>query len=149
MGWLNKDRSEVVKGTIKMAHDIRGMVDDKNFTAEEKSRSDLEYADANADFYKTTLSESTARSITRRTVAVDTVRFFFLLTAFIIGSWKFDEEWARFAMETVVEFKLPQAFIMIMAFFFGGYYLNKLPAVNKVTEKVKHKIFGKKKPDDG
>ena len=32
MGLFGKDRSNVVKGAIKMAHDIRGMIDDSKFT---------------------------------------------------------------------------------------------------------------------
>jgi uncharacterized membrane protein (DUF485 family) len=117
MGFLGKDRTKVVEGTVKLVGDVTKMIDDSKLTTQEK-------ADATAQFVKDTLSENTERSKTRRSIAVETIRFFYLLIIFMIISWRFDPEWFNAVKALVIEFKLPIAFIMIMAFFFGGYYLN-------------------------
>lgn len=125
-----KDKTTIVEGVVKLVTGVRGMIDDKNFTSEEKARFDKETASNAAGFVKDTLSESTERSKARRSVAIDTVRFYFALIIFLIVSWKFDPLWFDAVLNLVIEFKLPVAFIMIMAFFFGGYYLNKFTGFN-------------------
>lgn len=125
-GLGKKNKTTIVEGVVNLVTGVRGMIDDKNFTSEEKARFDSKTADASADFVKETLSENTERSKARRSVAIDTVRFYFALVIFLIISWKFDPLWFDAVKNLTIEFKLPMAFIMIMAFFFGGHYINKI-----------------------
>ena len=132
MGLLGKkNKTTIVEGVVNLISGVRGMIDDKNFTPEEKARFDKETAINAAGFVKDTLSENTERSKTRRSVAVDTVRFFFLLIIFEVVVWKIDPLWFEAVKGLIIDFKLPAAFIMIMAFFFGGYYLNKFTGIGK------------------
>ena len=125
MGIFGKDRSTIIKGAVDLVGNVRGMIDDKHFTAEEKSRVEMQLSDATAKFVKDTLGESTSRSIARRNIAIVSIYFFYGLILLLITLWKFDKEWFVAVKDLIVEFQLPVAFIMIMAFFFGGYYLNK------------------------
>jgi len=131
MGWLGKDRSTVIKGAVDLVSNVRGMIDDKNFTAEERARVDSQIANAAGKFAIDTLGESTERSIARRSLAVNTVYFFYFLSLLLIILWKFDQEWFIAAKDLIVEFKLPVAFLMVMAFFFGGYYVSKFAGKDK------------------
>lgn len=126
MGLFGKNKETVVKGAVDLVKDIRGMVDDKNFTAEERSRYYAKMGDATAEFAKATMSENTIRSRARRHIAVLSIYFFYFLFLLLVGLWKFDPAWFVATKELAIEFKFPIAFIMIMAFFFGGYYLNKV-----------------------
>jgi len=117
MGPFGKDKSKVVEGAVQLVGNVTKMIDDSKLTSQEA-------ADATAQFVKDTLSENTERSRTRRSIAVETIRFFFLLIIFLIVAWKFDPAWFVAAKNLIIEFKLPVAFLMVMAFFFGGYYLN-------------------------
>ena len=117
MSIFKKDKSAIIKGAIDLVGNVTKMIDDSKLTSQEA-------AAATAQFVKDTLSENTERSRTRRSIAVDTIRFFFLLTIFLIVVWKFDPLWFEASKNLIIEFKLPVAFLMVMAFFFGGYYLN-------------------------
>jgi hypothetical protein len=130
MGLFGKDKSTVVKGAVDLVGNIRGMIDDSKFTAEEKARFNIQIADATAEYAKATLSENTERSKARRHIAIVSIYFFYFLVMTLLILWRFAPEWFEAAKQLIVEFKLPTAFIMIMAFFFGGYYLNKLPNIN-------------------
>jgi hypothetical protein len=118
MGIFGKDRTKVIEGGLKLVSNVTSMIDDSALTEQEK-------AGAVGQFVKDTLSENTARSKTRRSVALDTVRFFYALIVFLIISWKFDTLWFDAVKDLIIEFKLPVAFIMIMAFFFSGYYVSE------------------------
>ena len=134
MPLFGKNKETVVNGAVKLVGNIRGMIDDSKFTDEERSRYQMKLADSTTEFVKATLSESTERSRTRRSIAVVSIYYFYFLTSALVLLWKFDPDWYQAALDLVVQFKLPIAFIMIMAFFFGGYYLNK---------------FGSKQKEDG
>ena len=125
MPLFGKNKTTVVNGVVTLVKDIRGMVDDSKFTNQEKSRFELSLADSVVDFAKATLSENTDRSKTRRQIAIVSVYFFYFLIIALLILWKLDPLWYKAAKELIIEFKLPTAFIMIMAFFFGGYYVNK------------------------
>ena len=116
MGIFKKDKSTIIEGAVKLVGNVRKMIDDSKLTSQEA-------ADATAQFVKDTLSENTERSRTRRSIAVDTIRFFFALIVFLIVVWKFDTAWFDASKDLIIEFKLPVAFLMVMGFFFGGYYL--------------------------
>lgn len=134
MPLFGKDKSKIVSGAVDLVTNIRGMVDDSTFTAQEKARFNLQIADATADFAKATLNENTERSKARRSLAIYSVVFFYILVVILLVLWKFDTEWFDAAKGLILEFKLPTAFIMIMAFFFGGYYLSKVPSISNKSK---------------
>ena len=122
---LGKDKTTVVEGAVDLVKGIRGMIDDSKFTDEERARFNIQLADATAEFAKNTLSENTIRSQARRHIAVLSIYFFYGLFLLLAVLWKFDPEWFKATKDLATEFNFPIAFVMIMAFFFGGYYLNK------------------------
>ena len=126
MGLFKKERETVVNGAVDLVKNVRGMIDDSRFTAEEQSRFNAQMAEATANFTMATLSESTVRSITRRFIAVGSIYFFYLLILILIVLWKFDPEWFIATKDLLIEFKMPVAFLMVMAFFFGGYYAKSI-----------------------
>lgn len=122
---FGKNKETVVNGAVGLVKNIRGMIDDSTLTAEERVKYNISLADATAEFAKSTLNENTERSRTRRAIAVTTIYFFYFLTLVMIVLWKYDSAWFDAVKELLVEFKYPTILIMIMAFFFTGYYLNK------------------------
>ena len=77
-----------------------------------------------ADFYKDTMSESTIRSKTRRFIAKAVILnifaiFWLCVIAVLIGT----DIAAILALVTA--FHMGEAFLMVLAFFFGGYYLGR------------------------
>lgn len=125
MPLFGKNKTTVVNGVVTLVKDIRGMIDDSKFTDEERARFNIKLADSVADYAKSTLSENTERSKARRHISIVSLYFFYFLVVALLVLWKFDPEWFQASLDLIIEFKLPTAFIMIMAFFFGGYYVNK------------------------
>ena len=134
MKLFGKNKETVIQGAVGLVKDIRGMVDDKNFTDEERARFNTKIADSVAEFAKSTLSENTERSKARRLISIVSVYFFYFLIIALIVLWKFDSAWYDASLKLIIDFKLPIAFIMIMAFFFGGYYTNKFLGNKKETK---------------
>jgi hypothetical protein len=133
MGILSgKNRTTIVNGAVNVVKKVVGLVDEKNFTAEEASKFNLETAQAAGQFVKDTLTESTDRAVTRRRLAIDFIRFFCLLVLILIGAWKFDPIWGEFILKIMIDLKLAWAFMAIIAFFFGAHLLRQYqPSVRK------------------
>ncbi|WP_421921232.1 hypothetical protein [Marinifilum sp.] len=115
MGFLSSKRSErILDGAIKG-------IDALFFTKEEKAQQSLKVADAQMEFLKTTLSESSARSVTRRYLALAIVGVFLFL---ILGSgmvYPINQEYAKFLFELVNS--LNTLVMMVAGFFFGAYMI--------------------------
>jgi VIT1/CCC1 family predicted Fe2+/Mn2+ transporter len=101
-----------------------GALDRINFTNQERAEHNQKLADAVARFAQETLSESTDRSVTRRYLSVIIVTMYLVLVLGVIALAFFNPGKAKMIMEIMKEFYLTTGFIMILAFFFGGYYLN-------------------------
>ena len=125
MGLFGKDRTNVVEGVINIAKKVTSMIDDSKFTAEERARYGAKAADSLGEFVKETMSENTERSRARRNIAEWYLLYFLALFTFLIVSWKYDSKWFEAVKDLAIQFNLPVAFILVMTFFFGGYYLNK------------------------
>lgn len=134
-GLGKNNKTTVVDGAVKLIGDVTGMIDDSKFKPEEKARFQIGMADATAEFVKATLSENTERSKARRHIAILSIYFFYFLFAVLVILWRFDSAWFEATKGLALSFKFPTVFIMIMAFFFGGYYLSKLPEITKRREK--------------
>ena len=73
MGFLSGKRADqLVDGAIKG-------IDALFFTKEEKAQQSIKVADAQVEYLKTTLNENTARSLTRRYLAIAIIGVFLLL----------------------------------------------------------------------
>lgn len=83
-----------------------------------------EAADSTSEFVKDTLSENTERSKTRRFIAkaivVNHLLLFWLCLALMYKGISIDN-----ILSLAAEFKMGIAFLMVLAFFFGGYYLTQ------------------------
>lgn len=101
-------------------------IDKMVFSEEERSDINREVADAQIEFIKTTASENTVRSVTRRYLALAIMGVFLILilSAAVIGA--FNGEYADFIFELATS--LNTLVIMVATFFFGGYYANKFVA---------------------
>lgn len=132
MGWLiGKNKTTVVNGAVDLVKGIRKMVDDTKFTSEEAARMNIEAANAISQFAKDTLTENTDRSKTRRQIATFYIYFFCGLVVSVIGIWKFESEWAEFALKIIDQLSLGWAFIAVIAFFFGAHLMRQYTGQSK------------------
>lgn len=106
-------------------------IDQLGFTKEEKEIYNKAAADALATFTKDTLGESTDRSKTRRQIALIVTAIYLLISISCIILAFFDINKARLLLDVSSALSLDTAFIMVLAFFFGGYYLNLLKGSKK------------------
>ena len=126
-----KNKQTIVEGAVGLVKNIRSMIDESQLTKEEAVKFNIRIADAAAQFAKDTMNENTIRSVTRRILAISTVIYFFVLTTGLIIMGKFDKEWYVITKELIIDFKLPEAFIAIIVFFFGGYILKQYTGRDK------------------
>lgn len=99
-------------------------IDKLAFSEQEKAIYNKDAADALAQFTKDTLGESTDRSRTRRQIALVIVFLYLVLGLCCIALAFVNIEKAKLLKDLISALSLDTAFIMILAFFFGGYYLN-------------------------
>jgi hypothetical protein len=92
-------------------------IDNLAFTSEERAKLNILLADKVADFAEKSLNENTIRSKSRRAVAYVVVVAYIGL---IIFSLFVDSEYVH---GLVTNSALNTAFLMVLAFFFGGYYM--------------------------
>lgn len=105
---------------------------DKLFhTAEEKADFAKGIADAQMEFVKTSISENSARSITRRYLSIGIMFVFLFLLLYAVGVYLIDPEYSNFVFGVAKE--LFGLTMMVAGFFFGGYMIknNILPAFDK------------------
>lgn len=102
---------------------VTGGVDKSFFSQEERADLNRGIADAQVDFIKTTVSENSVRSITRRYLAIAIVGVFLLLLIAAAVAYAFSADYAKFLLELALT--LNTLVMMVAAFFFGGYYAKK------------------------
>lgn len=107
------------KKAADIAEKALGFADKFGLTQKEK-------AEGIAEFYKTTLGENTIRSKTRRNIAILIVcNYLLLVNASAVLYCLGLIERAKFILD-LANTSLGTAFVMVLAFFFGGYYVGKL-----------------------
>ena len=120
---LDKDSGLLVR--------MGGFVNDLSLTDEERIKYAQKAADAAAEFTKATLSESTTRSKTRRSIAVDWIRvqLFMLVSCFVVVFY--DSDKAAQLWQIATSDVMLWGTLSVLAFFFGGYYLKSgsMPAL--------------------
>lgn len=103
-------------------------IDKLFYTKEEQRDARAEIAKGVQDFVKNTLDESTARSRTRRVIAIMIMGVFMLLIVGASAAHPFNPEYSKFLFsvaESISTFAL-----MVAAFFFGAHMLGR-DIVNK------------------
>ena len=111
---INKALDIVSKGADKLV-----------FTQEERADLNKETTEGLSQFIKDTASENTARSITRRYVAILVIVVYLLISLVIIGIGIWSTQKALELVKLTNELDLGTAFIAVIAFFFSSYMLKK------------------------
>lgn len=101
--------------------------DNLNFTNQERAKLNAELAENLVKHVEATVDESTDRSVTRRYIAVVIITLYVCIAVAVLLLYAFGvDAVAKQIVEITNVLELDTAFIMILAFFFGGYYFNKL-----------------------
>ena len=101
--------------------------DNLNFTNQERAKLNAELAENLAKHVEATVDESTDRSVTRRYIAVVIITLYVCIAVAVLLLYAFGvDAVAKQIVEITNVLELDTAFIMILAFFFGGYYIKKL-----------------------
>jgi hypothetical protein len=111
---INKALDIVSKGADKLV-----------FTQEERADLNKETTEGLSQFIKDTASENTARSITRRYVAILVIVVYLLISLVIIAIGIWSTQKALELVKLTNELDLGTAFIAVIAFFFSSYMLKK------------------------
>ncbi|MBS2100715.1 hypothetical protein [Carboxylicivirga linearis] len=125
MGLFNKLNLDKVFDSVSSG------VDKLAFTQEERADFNMKISDKVSEFVGSSLSENTERSKARRTIAYIVVANFFALIWAVIILYFFNENAATFVKGMAVEWQVPTAFIMVLAFFFSAYLLRGTPLKKK------------------
>lgn len=99
-------------------------IDKLAFTKEERAELNMKLADKVAAFAEKSLSENTIRSKSRRMIAYVIV---FAYVLCLLGALFIDSDMLTYIVK---DSSLNTAFIMVLAFFFGGYYMKQIE-INK------------------
>ncbi len=110
-------------------------VDKLFFTKEEKADYLEKVAQTQLEFLKTTINESSARSLTRRYVAVMIMGTFLFLLLFGAGAYFFDKAWADYILSEAKS--LSTLALMVAGFYFGSYAIGQY-VINPLKNKNKN-----------
>lgn len=128
MSWI----SGLFKGKIdagKLVTSVTKGIDNLAFTKQERASYNAKQADNLAQYTKDTLSESTTRSKARRFIAIalicNAVATFWFCVVLALKGMDY-----KFVIEVFLQVFGSTSIVMILAFFFGGYYLKSI-AINK------------------
>lgn len=124
---------KMFKGKVdagKLVESISSGVDKMAFTKEERADFNLKVADKMADYIGNSLSEDTIRSRTRRHISFVIIYLFVFLVLSAIVLAFIDKSKSDFVFEVIKDSSIQTGFIMVLAFFFGGYYLKSV-GINK------------------
>ena len=105
---------------------ISNGVDKLAFTDQERAAMNLQIADKVAEYAKDTLAESTVRSYTRRFVSIAIVSVYLVLVLAAVVLSLFNAPNTANLLQFVTDSPLTTGFIMVLAFFYGGYYLKHI-----------------------
>ncbi len=109
-------------------------VDKLFFTKQEKADYLEKVAENQLEFLKTTINESSARSLTRRYIAMMIVGIFLLLLLFGAVAFAFDQTWADYILNEAKS--LSGLALMVAGFYFGSYAIGQY-VINPLKNKNK------------
>lgn len=128
MGWIKT----IFNGKIdagKLVTTVTKGIDQMAFTKEERAVYNAKQADNLAQYTKDTLSESTTRSKARRFIAIALICNAILVFWFVVFLGLKGGN-PMFIIEMFTQVFGSTSILMILAFFFGGYYIKNV-AINK------------------
>lgn len=132
MGWFKKVSTGVKALFGKSTLDINNVfntittkMDDWKFTEAERMQYNKEAAAAMAEYAKETMNESTERAQSRREIARLIIYFFLFYCTLGVVFLFINPDKTKLMMEFASSMYLDIAFLSIIAFFFGGYYINQ------------------------
>ena len=99
---------------------IAGGIDKLNFSNQERAALNMQLADKVSEYAEKTLGENTVRSKARRTISYIVLGVYM---AIVIYSIFVDDVYVK---ELVKDSAIQTGFIMVLAFFFGGYYIKQI-----------------------
>lgn len=98
------------------------------FSQEERAEVNMKATEGLSNFILATMDENTARSITRRYIAILIITIYLFISLIIIGIGCFNYALAEKLVELTIKLSLGTAFITVIGFFFGSYLLKKYVA---------------------
>ena len=106
---------------MKVASGIGGWIDKQQFTEEEKAIYNAKLIEHYADYMKSTVSENTQRSRTRRDIALWIIKteVFLLLASVVL--YRIDPGLAEYAYKVATDSPLGYLTLGVGAFFFGAH----------------------------
>lgn len=118
--------SKVADFAMDSVKGIGNWIDEKDFTAEEKSKANLETAQNYLEFIKLTINENSLRSVTRRWLAWGITGFIlFWASVCMVLAMLGKEEKVTAMIEVVNAFSLGWAFVAVCTLYFGVSYFRK------------------------
>ena len=125
---VNQDGADNV---MRVATGIGGWIDGQQFTDQEKAEYSKETAQQFQQFLETTIRENTARSITRRSLALWIIRTWVILmiasiTAMIFGQ----DEVAKYIWSVVTYSTMDWLVLGVGGFFFGSHIIRQTNFAN-------------------
>jgi hypothetical protein len=127
MGWL----SGLFKGKVDVGNVVDSVIsagDKLVFTKEEKAEFNKEMADKLAQYTKDTLSENTIRSKARRFIAILIISNA-VITFWVCAYLQLRGIDPKFILELFLGVFGSTSVVMVLAFFFGGYYAKGISLV--------------------
>lgn len=128
-----------IKGKVDVGRAFEAVTsaaDKAAFSQEERADFNKSVADAQVEYLKTTVSENSIRSITRRCISFAVMGTFLALVIMAAIVYRIDPEWARFILE-ICAGRLGAITFMVAVFFFGAYYAKKFIPDARVNARKK------------
>ncbi|MGW8181214.1 MAG: hypothetical protein ACWGQW_20990 [bacterium] len=121
---LGAGTSSGADNVMEVARGVGSWIDEQQFTDQEKSETMLKIADKVAGFVEATANENSARSITRRAIALWIIRAEILLMGLSGVAYPFNKEWSEYLFK-LGAFDAPVGWLALGAcvFFFGVHML--------------------------
>lgn len=123
---------------VNKAVDIVASAGDKLvFTQEERAETNMKATEGLSNFIIATADENTARSITRRYIAILIITVYLFISLVILAVAIFNFDLALGLVDLTNKLSLGTAFITVIGFFFGSYLLKKYvaPTINQSNPK--------------
>jgi hypothetical protein len=102
-----------------------GMLDNAFYTEQEKAANNAKMMDLWLEIQKTTASENSIRSITRRYLAWVVMGTYVLIVLMACVVWKSDPAWAEYILSLLTKTNLSYLALIVGFFYFGSYAIGQ------------------------
>jgi len=102
-----------------------GMLDNAFYTEQEKAANNAKMMDLWLEIQKTTASENSIRSITRRYLAWVVMGTYVLIVLMACIVWKSDPAWAEYILSLLTKTNLSYLALIVGFFYFGSYAIGQ------------------------